>query len=99
MRKLMLLIGFVFFSTGSVAAENISYTCSLDGAERLIEVVYLESGQQLPCEVRYSKDGETKVLWTYANEMGQCEEKAAAFAEKQATWGWQCDSATPTATE
>ena len=78
MRQLLLLASFMVVSAGSFAASNITYTCALDGAERLIEVVYLESGQELPCEVRYSKEGETQVLWTYANEIGQCEAKAAA---------------------
>lgn len=92
MRQLLMLASFMVVSAGSFAASNITYTCALDGAERLIEVVYLESGQELPCEVRYSKEGETQVLWTYANEIGQCEAKAAAFAEKQASWGWQCET-------
>lgn len=99
MRQLLLLVSFIVISVSSFAAENITYTCALNGAERLIEVIYLESGQELPCEVRYSKEGETQVLWTYASEIGQCEDKAAAFAEKQAGWGWQCETLTADSAE
>lgn len=95
MRQLFLLVSLMLFSLGSQAAENINYSCTMNGAERSISVVYLTNDQEVPCEVRYSKDGETQVLWTYANETGQCEQKAESFAEKQESWGWECATGAP----
>lgn len=90
MRKL-LLSGFVaIVSINAMAKDNIKYSCTLDGAERVIEVVYATPDQPLPCEVRYTKEGQTQVLWSYTNSVDKCEVQAASFVEKQSTWGWQC---------
>ena len=47
-------------------------------------------GSELPCEVQYTKDGATSVLWQASNEAGYCEQKAADFVEKQRGWGFEC---------
>lgn len=92
MRKTLFPLTAFFFSVNVMAADNIQYSCTLNGAERVIEVVYPTAGKKLPCEVHYTKDGQTEVLWTYQNELDKCETQAASFAEKQATWGWQCST-------
>lgn len=71
------------------AMENQTIHCQLDDAVRVIEVVYPQ-GSELPCEVHYRKDGTDSVLWRANSEAGYCEQKAAEFAEKQRSWGWQC---------
>lgn len=93
MRKMIIPALATMFSMSAVAANNITYTCTSNGAERTIEVVYSTPGEKLPCAVHYTKDGANEVLWTYNNELNKCESQAAAFAEKQATWGWQCNNA------
>ena len=72
-----------------VALADTSYVCTQGGMERKIEVVYLGAGK-LPCEVRYSKEGTTRVLWSAQAEEGYCEARAAEFVEKQRGWGWEC---------
>ncbi len=47
----------------------------------------------VPCSVVYKKltEGvEDQVLWTAENDVNYCDEKARAFVEKQASWGWTC---------
>jgi hypothetical protein len=72
-----------------LAADNQVIHCQSGEAVRVIEVAYPQ-GTELPCEVQYTKDGETQVLWRASTEAGYCEDKAAQFAEKQRGWGWQC---------
>lgn len=86
MRYLILLLASL-----SIFAVNANQTthCQNGDAVRLIEVVYPQGGE-LPCEVQYTKDGNTEVLWRASNEAGYCEQKAAEFAERQRSWGWQC---------
>ncbi|MDH3715554.1 MAG: hypothetical protein OET44_17090 [Gammaproteobacteria bacterium] len=73
----------------TMAATDQRTVCTHDSQERVIELVY-PAGNQLPCEVRYTKDGTTEVLWNAQNETQYCETKAAEFVEKQRGWGWQC---------
>lgn len=93
MRNIMITGFAALISVNALADENIKYSCTLDGAERVIEVVYTTPGEKLPCEVHYTKEGQSQVLWTYTNEIEKCETQAASFAEKQTTWGWQCSNA------
>lgn len=72
-----------------LAGQPQTTQCTRGDSVRLIEVVYPEGGE-LPCEVRYSREGEQQVLWRARNEAGYCAEKAAHFVEKQRGWGYQC---------
>ena len=92
--KALLFVGLNMLSLSALA--DISYSCKLNDAERLIEVVYANAGQALPCSVNYTKDGSTQTLWHYENSQGLCESKAAEFAEKQTQWGWTCAGADAT---
>jgi hypothetical protein len=73
----------------ALAMDSQTTHCQRGDGVRIIEVVYPQD-TALPCEVHYTKDGQNSVLWRASNETGYCEEKAAAFAEKQRGWGWQC---------
>jgi hypothetical protein len=90
MRKLILIGGLLTLSLTATAQDTIKYTCTMNNAERVIEVVYSAADSPVPCSVNYSKDGQTQTLWSYENTQGQCEAKAAEFSEKQSTWGWSC---------
>ncbi len=89
MRYAVMLIGSFTIISSAFATEPVKYICTLDKAERIIEVSY--SGEKAaPCVVNYTKDGTTQKLWSYEMTEGQCEAKAAEFAEKQKGWGWNC---------
>ncbi len=92
--KQYLLAGlFAAVSATSVQAiENQKTVCSHGNQTRVIEVVYT-SEDNVPCEVRYSKEEGTTTPWSANNLAGFCEEKAAAFVEKQQGWGWSCELA------
>ncbi|WP_394183588.1 hypothetical protein [Marinomonas posidonica] len=77
-------------ATSANAIENRKTLCVHGNENRVIEVVYPE-GNRLPCEVQYTKAGNTKTLWNAKNKAGYCENKAAEFVEKQIAWGWSCD--------
>jgi hypothetical protein len=92
MRHLVLLVGVIAMSNSTFANEPVKYTCTLNNAERIIEVNY-SSDKAVPCKVNYTKDGTTQSLWNYESTEGQCEAKATEFAEKQKSWGWNCTTA------
>lgn len=75
----------------SQQATAISFECKLDDSIRTISVSYPEQ-TPVPCQVQYTKDGDTKVLWQANNTEGYCEERAREFVSKHESWGWQCDS-------
>jgi hypothetical protein len=80
-------------STSAMAIENQTTVCSNGDQIRIIEVVYSGEGI-VPCEVQYTKEEGTKTLWSAENSEGYCESKANAFIEKQASWGWSCETVT-----
>ncbi|WP_062067062.1 hypothetical protein [Cellvibrio sp. OA-2007] len=92
MRKFILLGSLLAVSMSATANDAIKYTCTMSNTERVIEVVYASSDKPVPCSVSYTKDGTSQTLWNYENTEGQCEAKAAEFAEKQNSWGFNCSS-------
>ena len=94
MKKLLLL---ALCALPAQAVENQAMHCQRADAVRIIEVVYPQ-GTALPCEVHYTKDGQTSVLWRASNEAGYCEQKAADFTQRQRDWGWQCVATAAAAT-
>jgi hypothetical protein len=98
MKKYLLATLFTAISATSVQAiENQKTVCSHGNQTRVIEVVYTTE-DNTPCEVRYSKEEGAQTLWSADNLAGFCEEKAAAFIEKQQGWGWSCEASVNTAT-
>ncbi len=90
-KQLMLAFSLLAVSLQSFsAAENYSFLCTFDKAERKIEVIYLQQGSAAPCEVHYTKGSTSKKLWSAIKEEGFCESKAQAFRQKQEGWGWSC---------
>lgn len=96
MKKYLTAALFSAISATSVQAiDNQKTVCSHGGQTRVIEVAYTTENT-VPCEVRYSKEEGSKTLWSATNLTGFCEEKAAAFVEKQKGWGWSCELSTKT---
>jgi hypothetical protein len=93
----MISIKQVIFATVCATAMMASsaladtYICKHGDKERVISVVYEKEGQPVPCKVVYTKDTGVETPWNAQNQAGYCEEKAAAFVEKQRTWGWTCE--------
>ena len=91
-KKLALATLFSAISATSVQAiENQKTVCSHGNQTRVVEVVYTE-GTETPCEVHYSKEEGMTIPWSANNLAGFCEEKAAAFIDKQENWGWACEA-------
>ncbi len=85
-----IFIGILFtICISQVALADTTYVCTRGDMERRIEVVYLGTGTA-PCEVRYTKNGNTEVLWSAQAEEGYCDARAVDFVEKQRGWGWEC---------
>lgn len=72
------------------AEESAVTTCTKEAQTRRIEVRYPQAENSPICEVLYSKNGSSKVLWNAQNDISFCERKAAEFVAKQNSWGWQC---------
>jgi hypothetical protein len=94
-REMRIIISSILaiFCFSQIALAGTTYVCTSGDMERKIEVVYLGAGT-VPCEVRYTKNGNTEVLWSAQAEGGYCEAKAAEFVEKQRGWGWECVEST-----
>jgi len=88
MKGLILTAGLAL--SMNVFAEDV-YTCTHYDATRIIEVVYDNPGELVPCEVKYTKASGVQTLWRAESQVGYCEEKAAAFADKQEGLGWSCE--------
>ena len=73
------------------ASSGDRTVCSHGNQTRIIEVKYTGEGQ-IPCEVHYTKETGSQVLWSAQTEGGYCEQKAAEFVEKQRGWGWECET-------
>lgn len=73
--------------------------CKNGSVERHIEVVATDAEKGAPCEVQYTRDGETKTLWTAQNDANFCKEKAAGLAQKLKDSGWNCDGSEDVAVE
>ncbi len=106
-RSAVLAFALTIFSAGTATAQapepevdkdlvKHGYLCSLGDTERLIQIVYLVPGQEVPCEVHYHKDGEQKLLWRADNQVGFCERKADYLADQQQEWGFSCETLTDT---
>ncbi len=101
MMKSLLLVTLSILAFQAHAQDR--YVCKSDHSERVIEVVYANPNSKVPCEVRYTKPEGTAVLWDAKHEVGYCEAKAKAFAEKLTSLGMSCSgvdvaSSTPAAT-
>ncbi|MFC3153449.1 hypothetical protein ACFOEK_20580 [Litoribrevibacter euphylliae] len=91
MKLRTLALGTFMTLSASVAMAGDTYVCVNGDAERKVSVVYTQPGSTVPCEVVYEKASGMQTLWRAENEEGYCEEKAKAFAEKQASWGFECN--------
>lgn len=87
----VLILALSSLSFAVAAAENQTTNCQNGDLARTIELAYPAEGD-LPCEVRYTKQGSTQILWSASNELGYCEMKAAEFVEKHRGWGWDCSA-------
>lgn len=91
MKTLLFASLFALTAGTSLAMDNQKTVCTHGTQQRIIEIIYTGEGA-VPCEVHYTKDMETQVLWQAQKQVGYCEEKAAAFIEKQRGWGWECET-------
>jgi len=91
LKKVTMFAAFTALFASSPLFANERYVCTNGNQERTITVVYANAGDSVPCEVTYDKGMGAESMWQANNEAGYCEEKAAAFVEKQRGWGWDCN--------
>ena len=93
MKRFALFILAISLTTPAFAQPNLMTECRYGNQLRVIEVIYTGDGP-VPCEVSYTKESGTEILWRAVAEEGYCEEKAANLVAKQRGWGWQCEEIT-----
>jgi hypothetical protein len=86
-----MLWSLLLLPVAHIAVADETTLCKLNNSERTIELI--SSGQG--CEVRYTKGGETKTLWS-SPRAEYCAPHAAEFIEKQRGWGYSCAAITST---
>jgi hypothetical protein len=97
MKSQLLIVALALSIPTVVAAQsNHGYPCTNGGLTRRVEVVYA-GATDVPCEVRYFKEGEAtpQVLWSATTQAGYCEAQAREFVARLQGMGWVCsDSGT-----
>ena len=89
-RSLAILVLAALLPAAAIAQSTRTYECSSGALTRRLVVAYLGAGE-VPCEVRYSKEGEeTQVLWHAGIVSGYCEVQARDFIVKLQGLGWTC---------
>lgn len=90
----MVIVVLLGAMLAGAARADITYVCTYGQKERLITVMYADQATRLPCEVRYTKEGATEVLWHATTQAGYCEEKAQGLVQQHLEWGWRCGGGT-----
>ena len=82
------------FAAGLILSCNVfaqqGYVCKHGEVVRTVEVVYSNPGEQVPCEVVYTRTTGARALWSAENQVGYCESKAEAFINKHQREGFTC---------
>ena len=79
----------IIFGASNVYADEI-IVCTNGQQERMVSIIYQDQDAKVPCDVEYTKNGQTETLWHAENEYGYCQEKAEEFIQKLNELGWQC---------
>lgn len=90
MRKIAFFAGVSLLSW---AFPAVAEQCTAGEVTRIVQVVYAEPGQPVPCEVVYDKTAEgqgIETLWRAHNEAGYCEARADEFLTKLEDLGFVC---------
>ena len=90
-RQLTIVALAVSIPAVAAAQSNHSNTCTSGSLTRRVEVAYAGAAD-VPCEVRYLKDGAAspQVLWSATTRSGYCESQARDFIAKLLGLGWVC---------
>jgi len=91
LKKASIFAAFTALFASSQVLANENYVCKQGNQERTIAIVYANADSAAPCEVTYDKGEGSESLWQAKNDASYCEEKVAAFVEKQRGWGWDCN--------
>jgi hypothetical protein len=84
------LSALTVFCTG--AAHGVEYKCAHEMIMRSVAVKYEEPGQQVPCEVIYSKPPQIPhVLWRAQAQVDFCERRAEELVRTLERNGWSCE--------
>ena len=91
MKRPLIVVSLTCLVPALVAAQtNLTNACTHGSLMRRVEVAYTTS-DEVPCEVRYTKeDGSTQVLWRAGTQKGYCETQARDFVTKLQGMGWMC---------
>lgn len=87
----------LFLLAAFAGVSAFGTVCKMGKMERKIEVATTDAEKKVPCEVKYTKDGEEKSLYNAQVDSSYCEKKAEELVAKLTGQGWQCDSAAPAA--
>lgn len=92
MQRPLTFAAFAVSVSAAVAAQsNQSFPCTNGGLTRRVEIAY-EGAADVPCEVRYFKEGDATphLLWRATTKSGYCEAQARDFVAKLQGIGWVC---------
>jgi len=79
----------IIFGAGNVYADK-TIICTNGYQERVVSIIYQDQDAKVPCDVQYTKNGQTETLWHAENEYGYCDDKAEEFIQKLNELGWLC---------
>ena len=92
MQRPVVIAAFAVSISMAVAAQSDqTFPCTNGSLTRRVEIAYAGAAD-LPCEVRYFKEGDATphVLWRATTKAGYCEAQARDFVAKLEGIGWVC---------
>lgn len=87
-------LSLVMLAAAFVGVSAFGTVCKMGKMERKIEVATTNADKKVPCEVKYTRDGEEKTLYNAQVDATYCDTKAEELIAKLTNQGWQCDPTT-----
>jgi len=72
-----------------IAEAEQRTVCDSGDVRHIVEVEYPQ-GWAVPCRVRFTSPGDSRIVWRAETSEGFCERKAEEIVERRKSAGWDC---------
>jgi hypothetical protein len=83
-------VGLVCASAQAQVEPHQKFVCASGPAKRVVAIFHDGKRQSSGCRVDYTKDGETKTVWTSKNDYAYCVAKAVSLVTKLTEGNFSC---------
>jgi hypothetical protein len=82
--------GLACASTQAQVESHQKFVCASGPVKRVVAIFHDGKRQSSGCRVDYTKDGETKTVWTSKNDYAYCVAKAVSLVTKLTEGNFSC---------